>query len=119
VGKFNVALLVEGPLQESIRSKYPEKHSVTSVKNEDFFCEGVALALCVLFFNEELCSATSMESSRRDLLNDIAEHGPILKNKQTTFHPRFGFKTGSAFRKTGLRFYCATLNSPLFCLIPP
>jgi len=30
--------------------------------------------------NIDLCSAISMESSRQDLLNDMAEHRPILKN---------------------------------------
>jgi len=44
-----------------------------------------------LFFNVDLCSATSMENSRRDLLNDVAEHRPILKNNQTTYEPRFSF----------------------------
>ena len=33
-----------------MRSKYPEKHTVTLVKNEDFFCEGVALASLRLVF---------------------------------------------------------------------
>jgi len=49
-----------------------------------------------LFFKIGLCSSTSMESSRRDLSNDVAEHGPILKNNQNTYHSRFGFtpKTG-------------------------
>ena len=37
-----------------------------------------------LFFKIALCSATSMESSRRDLFNDVAEHKPILKNNQNT-----------------------------------
>ena len=32
-----------------------------------------------------------MESSRRDLLNDMAEHRSILKNNQNTHYPRFGF----------------------------
>jgi len=31
-----------------------------------------------------------MESSRRDLFNDMAEHGPILKNNQNTYHPVSG-----------------------------
>jgi len=49
-----------------------------------------------------------MESSRQDLLNDMAEHKPILKNNQNTYHPRFGFipKTVIAFPKTGFCFYC-------------
>jgi len=47
-----------------------------------------------------------MESSRRDLVNDMAENGPILKNNQNTFHPRFGFtpKTGAASLKRGVPF---------------
>jgi len=47
-----------------------------------------------------------MESSRRYLSNDMAEHSPILKNNQITYHPRFGFtpKTGIAFPKTGFVF---------------
>jgi len=38
-----------------------------------------------------------MEGSRRDRFNDMAEHGPILKNYQKTYHPRFSFtpKTGN------------------------
>ena len=44
-----------------------------------------------LFFKIDLCSATSMESSRRDLLNDMAEHRPISKNNQNMNHLRFGF----------------------------
>jgi len=45
-----------------------------------------------------------MESSRRDLLNDMAEHGPILKNNQNTYYPRYSFRpeTGMAFPKNGL-----------------
>jgi len=39
-----------------------------------------------LFFKIDLCSATSTESSRRDLLNDMAEHRPILKNNQNTLY---------------------------------
>jgi len=34
----------------------------------------------------DLCSATSTESSRRDLSNDMGEHGPILKNNQITHY---------------------------------
>ena len=43
-----------------------------------------------LFFNIDLCSATSIESSDGDLLNDMTEHKPILKNNQNTYQPRFG-----------------------------
>jgi len=47
-----------------------------------------------------------MESSRRDLLNDVAERGSILKNNQNTHYPRFGFtpKTGIELPKTGALF---------------
>jgi len=38
------------------------------------------------FFNINLCSATLMESSRRDLLNDMAERKSILKNNQNTYY---------------------------------
>jgi len=49
-----------------------------------------------------------MESSRRDLLNDMTDHRLILKNDQNTYQPCFGFtpKTGVVFPKTGVRFYC-------------
>jgi len=40
-----------------------------------------------LLFNIDLCSATSMESSHRDLFNDMAEHRPILKIDQNTITP--------------------------------
>jgi len=48
-----------------------------------------------------------MESSRRDLSNDMAKHRPISKNNQNTCHPRFGFtsKTGIASPKTQVCFY--------------
>jgi len=47
-----------------------------------------------------------MESSRRDLLNDMAEHRSILKINENTHYPRFCFtpKTGIAFPKTGVLF---------------
>jgi len=61
-----------------------------------------------------------MESSRRDLLNDLAEHRPILKNNQNTYHSRLGFvsKTGIAFSKTGFCFYCADVRWTL-CFYSP
>jgi len=42
------------------------------------------------------------ESSRRDLLNDLAELRSILKKGQNTHYPRFSFtpETGIAFPKT-------------------
>jgi len=47
-----------------------------------------------------------MESSRRDLSNDMTEHKPSLKNNQNTYYPRFGFtpKTGMVFPNTGVLF---------------
>jgi len=50
-----------------------------------------------------------MESSRRDLLNDMAEHRPILKNNQNTYYPRFSstLKIGTAFPKG---FFLSTHN---------
>ena len=48
-----------------------------------------------------------MENSRRDLLNDMAEHRLILKNNLNTYHPRCGFihKTGGILQN-GFCFYC-------------
>ena len=57
-----------------------------------------------------------MESSRRDLSNDIAEHRPNLTNNQNTNYPRFNFtlETGIEFPKTGvslsLIFFLRCLN---------
>jgi len=49
-----------------------------------------------------------MGSFHRELLNDMAERRPILKNKLITYHLRFGFtlKTGIAFSKAGFCVYC-------------
>ena len=57
-----------------------------------------------------------MESSRRDLLNDMAEHRSILKNNQNTYYPRFSFtpKTGKEV-KTGVSFSLRTATTPDFC----
>jgi len=43
-----------------------------------------------------------MESFRRDLLNDVAEHRSILKNYHELYYPRFNCtpKTDIAFPKT-------------------
>jgi len=46
-----------------------------------------------------------MESSHWDLLNGMAEHRPILKNNQNTYHPRFGFTPKTRMALTGFRFY--------------
>jgi len=47
-----------------------------------------------------------MESSRRDLLNDMVEHKAVLKNNQNTYQPLFGFtpKTGTVYPRTGVLF---------------
>jgi len=37
-----------------------------------------------IFFKIDLCSATLIESSRRELFKDMAEHISILKNNQNT-----------------------------------
>jgi len=47
-----------------------------------------------------------MESWRRDLLNDMAEHEPILKNSQNTYHPRFGFSPNSIPQNGDLFLLC-------------
>jgi len=53
-----------------------------------------------------------MESSRLDLMNDMAEHRPILKNNQNTYHHRFGFnKKQVALSITGFVF---TAKFPVF-----
>ena len=66
----------------------------TKVENlhskENLTKKGVVRILAI-FQHGGLCSATSINSSRRDLLNDMAEHIPILKNNQNTHHPRVGF----------------------------
>jgi len=63
-----------------------------------------------------------MESSHRDLLNDVAEHWSILKNSQNAYYPLFSFtyKTGISFPETGVlfllraRFLSQNICSPLF-----
>ena len=59
-----------------------------------------------LFFKISPRSSTSMEISRRDLFNDMAEHRQILKNNQNTYHPRFSFtlKSSVAFPEMGFVF---------------
>jgi len=51
-----------------------------------------------------------MESSRRDLFDDMAEHRSIFKNNQNTYYPLFCFtpKTSAAFPKTGISFLLLT-----------
>jgi len=63
-----------------------------------------------LFFKIDLCSATSMESSRHDLSNDVAEHRPGLKYIQIThcYCVIFTPKAGMAFpKKTALFSLCS------------
>jgi len=53
-----------------------------------------------------------MESSRRDILNDGAEHRSILKNNQNACCPPLSFtpKTGIIFSKTGVLFLLCNLK---------
>jgi len=53
-----------------------------------------------------MLTATSMESSRWDLLNDMVEHRSILKNNQNAYNSRFSFtpETGLAFAKASVLF---------------
>jgi len=61
-----------------------------------------------------------MESSRRDLLNDMAEHRPTLKNNQNTYHPRFSLSRklskirsgGASSRGCSVRVYRKTVSLP-------
>jgi len=47
-----------------------------------FWCETKTEVVRILFiFEIDLCSAPSMESSCRELLNDVAKHRSILKKK--------------------------------------
>ena len=62
------------------------------------------IRLTPLFYEIGLCSATSIESSRRDLLTDVAEHGPIFQNNPNTFNPRFGFTPKTGMPKRGFVF---------------
>ena len=62
-----------------------------------------------------------MESSRRDLFNDMAQHTSTLKNNQNTYYFRFRFtpKTGIASPKTGVLFllsYFSAQGYPTFPL---
>jgi len=70
-----------------------------------------------LFFEIGICSAISLKWPRRELSIDVAGNRFILKNYQHTHYPRvcsilFSFipKMGTAFPKTGVRFYCEYLN---------
>jgi len=66
------------------------------------------VCILIIFQCRPMFSHINMESSRRDLWNDMAEHRSILENTQNTYHARFGFtpKTDIAFAKMGVLFYC-------------
>ena len=55
-----------------------------------------------------------MESSRRDLLNDTAEHMPILKNSRNPYHSVLVShpKTDTAFPKTEVLFLMCSKDHP-------
>ena len=68
----------------------------------------------LVIFQDSLCSATSMESSRRDVLNDMAEHRPTLKNNQNTSYLRIFshhciLQNGCFFIGRGRFFSCVLL----------
>jgi len=69
------------------------------------------------FFKIDLCSATAMESSRRDLFNNVAEHRSMLKTDQSTCYPRFSFtpKTRIELPKTGVSFLLEWPNILFWC----
>jgi len=64
-----------------------------------------------LFFEIDLCSVTSIESSRRNILNYMAEYRSIMKSSHTTYEPLSIFipKTGMNFQKEVHCFYCVCL----------
>jgi len=49
-----------------------------------------------------------MESSRRDLFKDEAEHRSFLKNNQSTYYPCFSFTLKTDRTKQAFCFYCVT-----------
>jgi len=77
------------------------------------------MRVLVISQHRPMFSHTSKESSRRDLLNDMAEHWDILKNNQNTYYPRFGFtsETGTAIPKTGFCFYCNGSRQSLLIIL--
>jgi len=66
--------------------------------------------ILAIFQHGGLCSATSINSSRRDLLNDMAEHMPILKNNLNTLHPRFGYTPKTGIASAIFCLNCVTLK---------
>jgi len=77
-----------------------------------FFARSLALAPSRLVQYRQF-SATSMESSRRDPLHNVADQRSILKNDQITYYPRFGFtpKTGVDSSKQVSRFLMCNLRN--------
>jgi len=56
-----------------------------------------------------------MESSPRDLLSDVAEHMPILKNNQNTYYPFNSTPKTLTFTKTAvLILVCSAHNMLLY-----
>jgi len=53
-----------------------------------------------LVLEVDKCSATSMESSRRELSNDMVELRPALKNNHNTYYPCFKFHIQNMYRIT-------------------
>jgi len=50
-----------------------------------------------------------MESSRRDLSNDMAEHRPTLENNKNTYRQRFGFTDPKQVRHSPKRGFVFTV----------
>jgi len=72
--------------------------------------------ILVYFYDRPVCSVTSIDSSCRDLLNNVAEHESILKINQNKNYPRFSLfapKTGMAYSLE--RVFCETVKMPPYC----
>ena len=63
------------------------------------------------------CSATSVESSRQDLLNDMAEHRPILKFNQITYTGLLPTQNRRGTPENN-RFYCDWGSMPCASTAP-
>ena len=72
-----------------------------------------------LFFKTDLCSATSIESSRRDLLNHtgMVEHRSILTNNQKTLYPGLIFTPRHSRPKTGFCYVHFRLSNHIFYVV--
>jgi len=74
-----------------------------------------------LCFKIDVSSATSMGSSRRDLLNDMAEqYWPILINNPNAYNPRFSFPpiTEAGLAKKVFSFLLCTNSSNFDSTVP-